>query len=204
MKLFLKEISLRQPADRNDKKSLLSFRTKRSGERNLMGSILKLMFILCLPISSFAQITTLDAVRRDYYKVNVDSISCHKLYTKINQLSPTDPIVMAYKGAITATKANFSKQKEEKLKLFSAGKKMLEQAIEKDTTNIELRFLRFTIQSNSPKVLGYYKQLQSDKKYILVNYTSVKNTVLKKSMLDFLMQSALLDEKEKLKIKGTN
>jgi hypothetical protein len=160
------------------------------------------LFIILIPFLSFAQTSALDALRRDYAKVNIDSISCHKLYVKVNQLSPTDNVVLAYKGAITAAKANFARQKEEKLKLFSAGKKMLEESIAKDTANVELRFLRFTIQSGAPKMLGYHKQLQSDKNYILSNFASVKNGVLKKAMSDFLIQSTLLSEEEKLKIKG--
>ena len=95
-----------------------------------------------------AQTVSIDAIRKDYEKVRTDSSSCAKLYKKINQGTITDNLLTGYKGAITASMANYSKNKQEKINLFKEGKQLLEKAIVKDSNDVELRFLRMTIQTN--------------------------------------------------------
>ncbi|HEY0030317.1 MAG TPA: hypothetical protein VGC65_06125 [Bacteroidia bacterium] len=151
--------------------------------------------------AQFAQSISVDALRREYYKVNADSAACAKLYNKISKAANSDNTSLAYKGAITAAMANHAKEKQEKLKLFNSGKKLLEQSIVSDSSNIELRFLRFTIQTNCPKALGYNKQIGADKKFILANFSAVTNTAIRNMMLAFVAQSTYLTDAEKQKLK---
>ena len=53
-----------------------------------------------------------------------------------------------------------------KLNLFKAGRKKLEAEIKKDSSNVELRFLRLMTQENAPGILGYKNELQTDREYI--------------------------------------
>jgi hypothetical protein len=99
--------------------------------------------------------------------------------------------------------ANYSKNKQEKINLFKEGKQLLEKAVAKDSTNVELRFLRMTIQTNCPKALGYHKQIASDKTYILANFDSIKNTSTRNNIKAFLLASAYLTDTEKKKLKAT-
>ena len=121
----------------------------------------------------------------------------NKIYKKATKSTANDVLSNAYKGAITAAMANHSKDKKEKLGLFNSGKKILEQSIFTDTSNIETRFLRFTIQTNCPKVLGYKKQINSDKAFILKNYSSVTNMAVKRMISSFSQQCSSLSETEK-------
>jgi hypothetical protein len=97
--------------------------------------------------------------------------------------------------------ANHSKEKKEKIKLFNTGKKMLEESIASDSSNIELRFIRFTIQSNCPKVLRYNKEIPSDKNFILKNYSSLMNVAIKKMIVSFFNQSNSVTDAERQKLK---
>jgi hypothetical protein len=165
----------------------------------------KFVFIfsfLIIHIFSYAQNASIDALRNEYCKVNSDSSGCAKLYQKISKTSSTNNIINGYKGSIIASMANYTKSKEDKLKLFKSGKILLEQSISKDSSNIELRFLRFTIQTNCPKVLGYNKQIQTDKKFIINNFSSIKITSLKNNISAFLLRSNFLTPEEKQKIKN--
>lgn len=162
----------------------------------------KLLFLLFFITSTctFSQTISLDALRREYHQVYKDSAACAKLYKKITNSTGNDIITIAYRGAITAAMANHVKDKKEKLKLFNTGKKMLEQSIISDSSNIETRFLRFTVQINCPKALGYSKQIDSDKKFILKNYSSTSNVAVKKMIYISLTQTNFFTEAEKQKL----
>jgi hypothetical protein len=160
-----------------------------------------LLLFLLFCYAAQAQTISVDALRREYQLVNSDSATCAKLYSRINKTSNSDVITNAYRGAISISMANHSKEKKEKLKLFNTGKKMLEESIAADSSNIELRFIRFTIQTNCPKVLRYNKEIPSDKNFILKNYSSLMNVGVKKMIVSFFNQSNSVTDAEKQKLK---
>lgn len=165
--------------------------------------IKKLFFCLFLltAVTSHAQTITPDALRREYEHATKDSATCGKLYKKLIKSSNADNITTAYRGAVTMAWANHAKTKKEKLSLFSEGKKLLEKAITAENSNIEMRFLRFSIQSNAPKALGYIKQMTEDKAFMLQNYNATENAVVKRMISTFAQQSSAFTESEKQKLK---
>lgn len=50
---------------------------------------------------------------------------------------------------------------------FLEGKRQLQQAIEYHPQNLELRFLRYTTQLNTPAFLGYNMHMKEDREFIL-------------------------------------
>lgn len=165
---------------------------------------MKNIFLLLFLISGytvFSQTVSVDALRREYEHAFKDSAACSKLYKKIIKSENSDNTTTAYRGAIATAMANHSQNKKDKLNLFNSGKKLLEQSVTADNTNIEIRFLRFTVQSNAPKVLGYNKQIESDKAFILNNYSSVTNIAIKQMIGSFAKQSTAFSETEKQKLK---
>ena len=63
----------------------------------------------------------------------------------------------------------------EKYESFTKGKKQLESIIKKYPDNIELHFLRLTIQDNLPSFLGYDDNISEDKNFIKTKIKEVKN-----------------------------
>lgn len=53
---------------------------------------------------------------------------------------------------------------------FNKGKKLLSEAIKKEPKNLEIRFMRYICQEKTPKFLGYNKDLEADKKFVLTEY----------------------------------
>jgi hypothetical protein len=84
-----------------------------------------------------------------------------------------------------------------KLSKFKNGKNLLEKCIETDNKNVEIRFLRFTIQCNAPLFLGYYSSLKSDKIFLLNSIPKVKDLQLKNIIISFLKSSSYLTSAEK-------
>jgi len=118
--------------------------------------------------------------------MHADSAGCAKLYEQVKQSASTDNLIIGYKGAITASMADYMKSKEEKLRLFSEGKNLIEQSIKADASNVELRFLRFTIQTNAPKALGYNKQMEDDRIFINSHIGMVKDGSLQQKIKDYM------------------
>ena len=83
----------------------------------------------------------------------------------------------AYEGAMTMKKASLAGGPDKKLSLFKSGRKKLEEAIQKDSSNIEFRFLRLIIEENAPKVLGYKNDLKKDSEYIRKSYKTLPKSV---------------------------
>lgn len=162
-----------------------------------------IFFFLFICTQAFSQLTV-DALRKEYHKASSDSVACSKLYAKAFADNSTDNMIIGYKGAISAAMANHIKNKSEKLKFFNAGKKLIEQSIKADAQNMELRFLRFTIQTNCPKALGYNDEIESDKKFVMESLGSMKNATLKKKMIAFLLASKYVTEEEKKKLNTEN
>lgn len=168
-----------------------------------MQKIVSALLFCFLCVSGISQTINIETLRNDYYKVDTDSIACAKLYKKIKDQTFSDNTMQGYKGAITASMANHSKNKQEKIKLFNSGKKLLEESIKADSSNVELLFLRLTIQSSCPKALGYNSKIEKDKSFIITHIDTVKNSLIKKRIIEFLLTSnrITLTESEKNKLK---
>ncbi|MBL7883390.1 MAG: hypothetical protein JNL69_04940 [Bacteroidia bacterium] len=165
----------------------------------------KKIIVLLFSIYSFsllAQNSNIELIRKEYGNVRLDSSSCAALYAKIKNTTSTDILSNSYKGAIMASMASYTKNKQEKINLFNQGKKIMEESIAKDTSSIEARFLRLTVQTSCPKVLGYHKHIEQDKAYVLANYNSIKDKTLKQMIAAFLIDSKYVTDKEKSNLKN--
>ena len=67
-----------------------------------------------------------------------------------------------------------------KYSYFNKGKKALDNAVSKDPNNLEIRFMRYISQEQTPAFLGYNKDLKSDKTFILAEYKKSKDEDLNK------------------------
>lgn len=75
-----------------------------------------------------------------------------------------------YIGALIMKKAGIVSSISDKLSFFKEGRLLLEEEITKSPNNAEYRFLRLTIQENSPQFLGYNKNMTEDKKSVVKEY----------------------------------
>jgi len=164
-----------------------------------------IVFILSLTFGLnvvMAQTITLEETRKVYQKYSGDSASCSNLYNRLSGTNVKDnPVLMGYYGAITVTMANFTKEPPRKLKFFKEGRKLIETAIKMDSLNMEIHFLRFTIQTHVPKSLHYDKNIESDKLFLLDHLSNCKDSTICRHMADFMIDSKFLNEEEKSKVR---
>lgn len=97
-----------------------------------------------------------------------------------------EPVIKGYNGAATIIMAKHYLNPISKLKTFNNGKKILESAIEKDKLNPELKFLRLSIQENSPSFLGYHNNIKEDKLFLIKCLPTITDDELKKIITSYL------------------
>jgi hypothetical protein len=88
-------------------------------------------------------------------------------YSQVDSLST----FRAYQAAAMARRAEFAFWPHTKLEYFNNGKRQLEDCISK-SRNLETVFLRYTIQSRVPGILGYNSNLDEDRRFINANIHS--------------------------------
>jgi len=139
-------------------------------------------------------------VRKLYANAVNSKADGEKLIDLMASVSKDDSkTLVAYKGASLALKGKFSPKKEDKKKYFTEGVKFLEQALEKEPKNFEIRLIRISIQENTPKILKYKQNIPEDKAFILANFAK-QNQSLKDFTKIYLKQSKIFTETEKLSL----
>lgn len=141
-----------------------------------------------------------DAIKiRDlYYKASANEKSCKELEDYIETTPKINAeLLMGYKGISYMLKAKYLWNPIAKLNYFKVGKGYLDKAIKINEQNVELRFLRFAIQSNAPSILNYSDNLTDDKKIILVSFSSIKDTDLKQRIKNYIISCDLCTNYEK-------
>lgn len=116
----------------------------------------------------------LKSVRSDFEK-NKDNPSQCLIYIK--KLEDADePELKGYQAMYTFMMAKHALDPFSKWHYFNKGKKILENVIAQHPKNIELKFLRFMIQTHIPSLLGYNNNIQNDKKEIILALKNKKIT----------------------------
>lgn len=106
---------------------------------------------------------SLDEIRKTF-RIAVESET--KTQELLLHTGSATPLRQGYTGAATMLMARHTLNPMAKLNYFEKGKTLLEDAIQRDPQNIELRFLRFCIQSNIPALLAYHHNKPEDYSHI--------------------------------------
>lgn len=161
------------------------------------------LFLLILKSTSvIAQEISLSEARLLYQKAAKERSAAEELLDRLEHVNKEKPILLAYKAGVTMMMAKYTFLPFGKLKRFNEGKKLLQQAINAGPEEVEIRFLRFSLQSETPGFLGYKDNMESDKDFLLSKFPSLQDAELKALMLPFLLNSDYLTEDEKNSLSG--
>ena len=106
------------------------------------------------------------ALRRHYQQSATDKTAGEKFYKLLANYEGTDALVLGYKGASLAIRARDASMFN-KLTYVQDAAKAFDQAVGLDAKNPEIRFLRFSIESNLPPFLGMSQHVDEDKALLL-------------------------------------
>lgn len=149
-------------------------------------------------ISTFCISQELKELRVDYPKANLDEAVTNTLHEKLLSVSKEeDKTLVAFRGAVTTLKAKFAKGFRDKKTYFKEGAELLEFAVASDPKNIEIRCLRLGVQENAPRIVGYKKNIEEDKKFIVDHYEANTDKEVRKFIKGYVLLSDVFTDAEK-------
>lgn len=88
------------------------------------------------------------------------------LFQELSALKSQDPLIWAYIATLEGLKAKHSWNPYNKLKFVSRSQKLIAKAVEARPDDLEIRFMRFSLQHYTPEFLGFSKNLDEDRQVI--------------------------------------
>ena len=114
------------------------------------------------PMSTFAPAI----LRRHYEQAAADKAAGEKFYELLRGYNEQDALVLGYKAASEAIRARDASMLN-KLTYVQQAAHTFEKAVSQDPSNAEVRFLRFSVESNLPAFLGLSTHVEEDKEFLL-------------------------------------
>lgn len=159
-----------------------------------------LLFISVWSTGHFSIATEPDIVtlRTLFYAAESSKNAWVKMTEVLEPLDHTaKPIYLCYIGVSEMMGAKYVVSPIAKLNRFKKGKMMIEKAVEKAPEDLEIRFLRFSVQTNLPSFLGYDSDIHTDKKVLLEKLDEVTDKGLKNNIFKYLSSSKYCTAEEK-------
>ncbi|QHS54236.1 hypothetical protein GWR56_01225 [Mucilaginibacter sp. 14171R-50] len=126
------------------------------------------------------------------------------LYRKLTAIKNPTALINGYIGTLQALKAKHTWNPYYKLKYLSDAEKTFAKAVFGDPHNIEIRFMRFSVEHNVPGFLGYTKNLVADREEIIKQldrkHSSPADETLVKTIVTFLLDSKRCSPAEQIKL----
>ncbi len=162
------------------------------------------VFVFLLFISRVAISQDINEVRQLYLSAGIDRLQTPLFIDYFSKVeSDSSVLFLAYYGTAITMKADLEKGKINKYRVFTEGRDILESAIDKNRKSVEMRYLRFAVQSNIPRILGY-NDLDEDKKFLLSNLQAIQhinNKELQEVIYSTLLSISDISENEKQKLR---
>lgn len=148
---------------------------------------IKIVTLFSLILATFtSKAENLEALRANYANTKTDKALCKRLIVELSKVKNNSATHLAYLGALQAIWANHAINPIRKLSTFKEGKRAIEQAVKAEPNNVEIRFLRLSIQKNAPFFLSYNANIKQDEKFIEKNLDKIGSAILKKNIQTML------------------
>jgi hypothetical protein len=122
----------------------------------------------------------IEKIRRLYLQSSNNYSKLDSLNYSLSNYKKTNNLMSAYYGVNLILKSKYLKNPFKKIEYFEKGREILEDAIIKEPDNIELIFLRYTVQKKTPSILMYKKDIEEDYQFIKSELDFTKDQRLKK------------------------
>lgn len=159
------------------------------------------MFFLFFMILFQPQNSDISQIRDKYHLAIYDEKIANALDAELRTMEGGESIFQGYQGAVKMLLAKFAFMPSTKYSLFTNGKVLLEKAVLASPSDLELRYLRLSIQQNAPAFLGYKSDIETDKQLLLRGVSDLKDSDLKVLIKSYLISSCNLTEAERLLLK---
>ncbi|MXV52971.1 hypothetical protein GS399_18525 [Pedobacter sp. HMF7647] len=158
------------------------------------------LLLIFLITTAFSKDEDLPSIRKQYYEAVNNADAAHRFYDMIAAQKSEDPVILAYFGSAQALKARYSWNPYNKMAYLKRGISTLATAVSKSPDNLEIRFLRFSLEHYVPSFLGFSRDLDPDRRKIVEliekkQFGSMDKDLLK-NMVKFMEESKRCTPKE--------
>lgn len=151
-----------------------------------MPKLLIILSMLFMNAVSQSEELDLTEIREGYFHSSFGKDKIAGFNEQLLKIEKRTAIVVAYdaatKAILTRTTWNWFK----KLEYLDESRMLFEQAVKMDSTDVEIRFLRFTVEDRIPFYLGYSDHMEFDKSVILKNIDNYDVENINPEILQFL------------------
>jgi len=141
-----------------------------------------------LPFISNAQDHSLYLLRHEFYLCTLDYQNAFPLIEKLNKISDPNALELAYKAATQAILAKPGWNIFKKMRYLRRSRDTFEKAIDRDLKDLEIRFLRLSVEHHIPFYLGFSKNISHDKQVIMENIELFKQKELPREISDYIIR----------------
>lgn len=157
--------------------------------------LLTLILFVSIPSSE------LNEIRRSFKNASESKASAEAFYELVQAKEYGDEILYTvYDGASEIILSKYLGSNMEKLKFFNRGSDKIEKAVDEDSSNTEIRFVRLVIQMNTPGFLNYDENIEEDKAFLLNHYSESSSSV-RKMISEYAAMSDSFSTEEKTQLK---
>lgn len=163
-----------------------------------MFSKISLLFVSLVFLSSFTfnQTDGILELRSSFQRALTSSKSANDLNTLTSKQETA--IVKAYHGVSYTLLGKHASNPIKKLEFLKKGLPLLNQAVQEKPLDVEIRFLRFSVEENVPSFVQIERHINTDK-YFLINYLKPTHSYYE-YIKNYLKQSKSLSDLEKSKL----
>lgn len=153
------------------------------------------LLLVCALLPAKAEIVSIEEIRsikQVMYRAIGSSRVTDSLYNKLVDKKSQNALIIAYIGTLEALKAKHSWNPYNKIRFVSRSQKTMKRAVNAVPDNLEIRFMRFTIQHYTPAFLGYSSELDEDRMVIVKHFKNnslISDHSLVKGIAKFMIQS---------------
>ena len=138
-------------------------------------------------------------LRQLYYRAHESEECSDRFCQQAATISErSEPIFLCYKAMASFMRCRRVLNPYSKFSSFNDGKKLLEYAIKNDPNNVEIRFMRFCVQSQAPRILSYNDNLSEDKTAVLKGWKKIADNDLKEKIRSFMLRYGNCSVQERL------
>lgn len=154
-----------------------------------------LIFFLMLSSHVSAQELNLLKIRKEYSLAVKDEEICENNLNilRAKAKATTD------KGYLAVYEMVYAKHMGNPLRKigqFKKGKNLLEGLIKQEPRNVELRFIRWSVQTHAPSILNYSDNIKDDKSFIIDHLYSIQHRDVKEIIYKYIKGSNSFNEDE--------
>ncbi|KKX48788.1 MULTISPECIES: hypothetical protein [unclassified Sphingobacterium] len=154
-----------------------------------------LLFLLMIGSHASAQELNLLKIRKEYSLAVKDESICENNLNLL-RAKAKETTDRGYLAVYEMVFAKHMGNPFRKLGQFNKGKNLLETLIKEEPSNVELRFIRWSVQTHAPSILNYSNDIKKDKSYIIDHLYTLQHRDVKEIIYKYIKGANSFSEDE--------